>query len=142
MHRSCSLLGFAYPVACVHRIDGTLGDHEGMIRTRNVDKEKKANKVSIIVEPDAVVDPWAMMVHSKHAFLALAAVMGTWRLVGVTRPTISRLPRQALDFIPFVGSHIWLLRHDKGFRGRLSRKWSPKLTHDLGTRPGSVATVR
>ena len=73
-----------------------------MVRACEVDEEEKADEVTVVVEADTVIDPWTMMVHSKHAFLALTAMMRTWRLVGVAHSTMSWSARETLDFVSFI----------------------------------------
>jgi hypothetical protein len=69
--------------------------------TGNVDEEKEAAEVAVVVVADAVVDPWTcakgsqectqggkkrkrrtVVVHLQDAALALAAVVGAGRFVG------------------------------------------------------------
>ena len=45
-----------------------------------VEPKQPTDKEPIIVQSDAVVDPWAVMVHAKHAIAADAAVVRPRRL--------------------------------------------------------------
>lgn len=48
--------------------------------TDNHTVENHTEEELVVVEADTVSDPWAVMVHFKHAFVALRAVVGAVRL--------------------------------------------------------------
>jgi hypothetical protein len=85
----------------IHSFDRTSGDHEGVIRARNINKEKKSNEVTIVVMADTVVQPRTMVIHSQDAFLALTAMMSSRRFVSIAHSAVSRRPRESLDFVAF-----------------------------------------
>ena len=54
---------------------------------KNVDEEKK--EVLLIVEPDAVVDPGAVVIHTGDTASASRAVVGVWGLNWVASWTVA-----------------------------------------------------
>ena len=56
-----------YPVSCIHSVYGSSNDHGDVIRTRNIHEEKKTNEMSVIIVTYTVIDPGAVVIHTKDA---------------------------------------------------------------------------
>lgn len=50
------------PVRHVHGIEGTLREHEQVVKTRDVDIKEKSKKVPVVKVSHAVIHPWAVMI--------------------------------------------------------------------------------
>jgi hypothetical protein len=55
--------------------------------------------MAVIEMTDAVVYPWAMVIHSKYTPVASPAVVSTRRFILLTHATESWFPSELLDFI-------------------------------------------
>ena len=51
-----------YPVVFSETIKHATSNHGYMIDARYVHKEKEADKVAVVVEADAIIHPWTVMV--------------------------------------------------------------------------------
>jgi len=54
--------GMPHPVVLSDGIKDATGDHDEMVGTRYVNKEKEADEVAVIIEADTVVHPWTVVV--------------------------------------------------------------------------------
>jgi hypothetical protein len=61
--------------------------HDYAVDSAESDVKSKEDEVLLVVDSDAVVDPWAVVIHLLYARLSSTAVMTTWRLVSLSPRT-------------------------------------------------------